>query len=61
MRTDVRQLERPVPEARDNSADDRKDQMSPEIRELILRFGQTDQLSAGYSEGTLEPETSVSE
>lgn len=61
MRTDVRQLERPVPEARGRSADDRGDEMSPEIRELILRFGRTDQLSAEYSESTLEPETSVSE
>jgi hypothetical protein len=63
MRTDVRQLERPVRDATDHAAH-REDGMSPEIRELILRFGKTDQPSDADSGGTLHlasPETSVSE
>jgi hypothetical protein len=63
MRTDVRQLERPVRLATDRSADDREDGMSPEMRELVLRFGIT--ASANDSEIPVEereddPETSVS-
>jgi hypothetical protein len=63
MRTDVRQLERPVRDATDR-ADDREDEMSTEIRELILSFGKTDRPSDDDSEGALQlasPETSVSE
>ena len=62
MRPDVRQLERPVREATDQP-DDREDKMSSEIRELILRFGKTDQPSndSGGASHLASPETSVSE
>ena len=64
MKTDVRQLERPVRRAKARSGDDGDSGMSPEIRKLILSFGGTDEISADDSEHSLrvvKPETSVSE
>ena len=63
MKIDVRQLERPVRDARDRP-DDREDEMSPDIRELILSFGTTDQPSDDDSGGALHlasPKTSACE
>ena len=63
MRTDVRQLERPVRVVTDPIGDDREDEMSPEIRGLVLSFGWT--ASTDDSEGLVDEhqdsETSLSE
>ena len=66
MKIDVRQLERPVRDATDRP-DDGEEKMSPESRELILWYGDTEAFRPDDSEGHLHlvedegRDTSVSE
>jgi hypothetical protein len=63
MRTDVRQLERPVRVGTDRSGDDGEDGMSPEMRELLLSFGRRPGANDSNTPvaGREDYETSVSE